>query len=257
MIPKVIHYVWLGKKEKPEKIQNAMSTWQRVLGENGYKIIEWNESNWNVFQSKFTEDNYKAGKYAYVSDVMRLDILYKYGGIYLDTDMLVKKKFDSFLDKKAFWGMMYNNAVSTNIIGTEKGNKFIKYILDKYQNYTREMIVNGDLSDNNNMIISKDFVDYYPEFTLKNVTQKMNDGTYIFPKEYFSFPTYNSKIDYADHLFTKTWSDEKYSKFHYITRDFIEHFFGRVALGKIQSYRGARRYEALIKYENEERKNES
>lgn len=43
MIPKVIHYVWLGKREKPEKIKNAMVTWQKVLGQDGYKIIEWNE----------------------------------------------------------------------------------------------------------------------------------------------------------------------------------------------------------------------
>lgn len=255
MIPKVIHYVWLGKKEKPEKIKNAMVTWQKVLGQDGYKIIEWNERNWDISQSRFASENYKAGKYAYVSDVIRLDVLYRYGGIYLDTDMLVKKNFDPFLNKKAFWGMMYDDAISTNIIGTEEKNNFIKYILDKYQNYTRDMIVKGELSDNNNMIISKDFIDYYPEFKLKNIIQELHDGTYVFPKEYFSFPTYNLKIDYAEHLFTKTWSNEKYSRIHYLTRDFVELFFGKIALGKVQSYRGAKRYVELKKYENEARKN--
>ena len=41
MIPKIIHYIWVGGKEKPVDIKRCMATWKKHL--EGYKVIEWNE----------------------------------------------------------------------------------------------------------------------------------------------------------------------------------------------------------------------
>ena len=100
MIPKKIHYVWVGGKEKPKDIKRCMKTWKKHLKD--YEIIEWNESNFDIHSHPFVEAAYKAKKWAYVSDYIRMYAIYNYGGIYLDTDVLVLDNFDDMLDNKAF-----------------------------------------------------------------------------------------------------------------------------------------------------------
>lgn len=43
---------------------------------DGYEIIEWNEININIKEHKYLEENYKLGKFAFVSDYVRLKVLY-------------------------------------------------------------------------------------------------------------------------------------------------------------------------------------
>ena len=38
MIPKIIHYCWFGRNEKPEKIQKCIESWKIHLSD--YQIIE-------------------------------------------------------------------------------------------------------------------------------------------------------------------------------------------------------------------------
>ncbi|MCG4787758.1 glycosyl transferase, partial [Roseburia faecis] len=89
----------------------------------------------------------------YPSDVIRLDVLYRYGGIYIDTDILVKKPFDEFLNLPAFWTMQFDNTISTSIFGAEAGNSFIKTLLDQYKGFDRQMMLDGRLPETNNEII--------------------------------------------------------------------------------------------------------
>ena len=56
-IPKVIHYCWFGGKEKPELIKKCMKSWEENLPD--YKIIEWNESNFNIEEFDFTKEHIK------------------------------------------------------------------------------------------------------------------------------------------------------------------------------------------------------
>lgn len=130
MINKTIHYIWLGKGEKNDRIKHCIESWKKYLPD--YEIIEWNEDNFNVNLNDFTKKAYEEKKWAYVSDVARLWILYNYGGIYMDTDVEVYKSLDEFLDKEAFIGFEDVNYLSTATIGATKGNPIIKTILDYY-----------------------------------------------------------------------------------------------------------------------------
>ena len=256
MIPKIIHYVWVGKKEKPNNIKEAITTWQKNLARHGYRIIEWNETNWDISKNKFAKESYEAGKYAYVSDVIRLDVLYRYGGIYLDADTIVKKSFSSLIKDKAFWGMMYNNAINAGIIGAEKGNLFIKFLLEMYDGFSYDMLAQGKIPNTNNEIITKALLRFYPDFKLTNKIQRLSDDTVIYPKEYFTYPTYCSKKDYAEQMFLKSWDVKKTSKFYQLNKNILQKLLGKVLFGKISSYRGAKRYRHLITFESDLRKNE-
>ena len=47
MIPKKIHYVWVGGKKKPRDIKRCIKSWEKKLKD--YEIIEWNEKNYDIF----------------------------------------------------------------------------------------------------------------------------------------------------------------------------------------------------------------
>lgn len=130
MIPKKIHYIWFGKGEKNERIKHCIDSWRKYLPD--YEIIEWNEDNFDINYNDFTKQAYENKKWAYVSDVARLWILYNEGGIYMDTDVEVYKPLDEFLNQEGFIGFEDVNYLSTATIGAEKGNPIIKLILDYY-----------------------------------------------------------------------------------------------------------------------------
>lgn len=93
MIPKIIHYCWFGG-EKPQKVVKCIESWKKNLPD--YEIKEWNKNNFDISELQYTLDAYKAHKYAFVSDVARVKALYEYGGIYLDTDVMVYKSLILF-----------------------------------------------------------------------------------------------------------------------------------------------------------------
>ena len=89
MIPKILHYIWLGGK-KTELAEKCIASFHTFLPE--YEIKEWNESNIDVNEFGETlkeqyQQWYAEKKYAFCSDIARLFILQKYGGIYVDTDV--------------------------------------------------------------------------------------------------------------------------------------------------------------------------
>ena len=79
MIPKIIHYCWFGKGKKPELAEKCITSWKKYCPD--YKIIEWNESNFDVNRNGYTKYCYDNKKYAFLSDYVRLVILEEYGGI--------------------------------------------------------------------------------------------------------------------------------------------------------------------------------
>lgn len=135
MIPKKIHYIWLGEKEKDRASQICINSWKRQLPE--YDIIEWSEKNLPIANiektNKFFHMCKKYKLWAFMSDYLRLWILYREGGIYLDTDVQVVKKFDDLLQYPMFLGYEMNDYIGTGIIGAEKENPLIFELLNFYE----------------------------------------------------------------------------------------------------------------------------
>lgn len=144
-IPKKIHYCWFGGKELPDQVKQCIESWKVCCPD--YEIIRWNESNFDYQKYAFTKEAYDAKKWAFVSDVARLDIIYNYGGIYLDTDVELLTSLDRFLDNAAFMGFEQGRKVNTGLgFGAEKGNPVIKSNLDMY-NEVRFAAENGSIDE--------------------------------------------------------------------------------------------------------------
>ena len=102
MIPKVIHYCWFGRNPLPSLAIKCIESWRKYLPD--YEIKEWNEDNFDVNIIPYTQEAYQVGKYAFVSDYARFWILYKYGGLYFDTDVEVIKPMDDIIARGPFMG---------------------------------------------------------------------------------------------------------------------------------------------------------
>lgn len=205
MIPKTIHYVWLGEKEKPNFVNACILTWKEHMPD--CQIIEWNETNLDLDklaqENKFFCECRKRKLWAYMADYLRLKILYEQGGIYFDTDIQVLKNFEQLFEQSYLLGMETKEEVSSAVIGCEKGNEVIKKMLDFYQQ---------GIWDEHIYVIT-----YIMTEAIKKYEKETNKKIIVYPKKYFSPIQYQEKFTgecitddtYTVHWFTNTWSDKR------------------------------------------------
>ncbi len=140
MIPKVIHYCWFGKKPIPENGKKCIDSWKQHCPD--YEINLWTEDNFQVSRYPYMKEAYDAQKWAFVSDMARLIIVYDNGGVYLDTDVELIKSLDEILENSFFFAIEKNRNtitdedsihVATGLgFGAEKGNQVLKSLIEEY-----------------------------------------------------------------------------------------------------------------------------
>lgn len=206
-IPKIIHYCWFGKKEKPELVKRCMESWKIHLSD--YEIIEWNESNFNVDCNPYVREAFSSRKYAFVSDYTRVFALYNYGGIYLDTDVEVFKSFNDLLHHPSFWGFEQENYIATSTIGAQKGNALIKQFLDSYngKKFIRE---DGTINSLTNVAVITQLLKWFGLKTNGEYQEIEELGvfypqTYFSPYDYINCHTFMTERTYTMHHFHKSW----------------------------------------------------
>ena len=111
MIPKIIHYCWFGRGEKPDSVKKCSASWRRFCPD--FEIREWNEDNCDCRTVPFMAEAYAAKKYAFVSDVIRLIVLEQYGGVYFDTDVEVVRDITPLLVGEGFIGFENDGFVNS------------------------------------------------------------------------------------------------------------------------------------------------
>ena len=114
-IPKIIHYCWFGGKPKPALAEKCIASWKKYCPD--YEILEWNEDNFDLSSAPtYVHQAYEAGRWAFVTDYVRLVALVKMGGVYMDTDVEVVKPLDPFLHHEAFAGFESVDRVQTGLL---------------------------------------------------------------------------------------------------------------------------------------------
>jgi hypothetical protein len=113
VIPKILHYCWFGGGEIPPKHRVWMKSWKKYCPD--WEIRRWDESNYDVYQNAYIGRAYRAGKWAFVSDFARLDVVERYGGVYLDTDVELVRPFTDFLYQEGFAGYESDGYVNTGL----------------------------------------------------------------------------------------------------------------------------------------------
>ena len=121
MIPQIIHYCWFGPNDimSDRARRLAINSWRAKMPQ--YEIMCWNENNIDINTlPPFARHAYKNKRWAYVADVVRFQKLYEYGGVYLDTDMLILRDPTPLFTKNngdiSLWGMEDKEHISCGII---------------------------------------------------------------------------------------------------------------------------------------------
>ena len=210
MIPKKIHYCWFGRGEMPLLTKECIASWHKYLPDWEYKL--WNEDNFDVNSTPYTAEAYAAGKYAFVSDYVRLQALVNEGGVYLDTDVEVLKPLDGLLTNKAFAGFEGSKylPVGSCVMASEAHGEWVTEMLNAYNG--RHFIMSDgsyDMTTNVQFITS---IMAANEFKQNGKEQYYKD-LHIYPVDYFCprqttgeyFRTDNT---YCDHKGLNSWSTE-------------------------------------------------
>lgn len=138
MIPKIIHYCWFGRGKKPKLAKKCIASWHKYCPD--YKIIEWNEDNFDVNMNGYTKMCYAEKKYAYLSDFARLFIVAEHGGLYFDTDVELVKSPDALLIDDAFFCFENEEYVATGLgFGSIPHGTEIEAMLAEYN-----LLLNGE-----------------------------------------------------------------------------------------------------------------
>lgn len=214
MIPKTIHYCWVGGNPLPKSAQNCINSWKKYCPD--YEIIEWYETNYDFTKNNYMREAYEVKKWAFVTDYARLDIIYQHGGIYLDTDVEIIKPFNDLLQLKGFAGFEDSGYVNLGLgFGAEPGNQLIKELRNAYDtihfiksdgsfNLVPMPIINAEVLTKHGLVQN-------------NTIQTISDIT-IFPQEYFC-PKSNingsirkTKNTYSIHHFDGSWTNDEQKK---------------------------------------------
>lgn len=214
MIPKKIHYCWLGGNHLPESAKKCIRSWQKYCPD--YEIIEWNETNYDFTQQPYMRQALEAKKWGFVPDFARLDIVYQNGGIYLDTDVEIIKPFDELLKHAGFAGFETEEYVNLGQgFGAEAGNPMIKTLMDSYDELSF-IDENGNLD----MTASPELnTDTFEKNGLKRNGEFQDiEGFVFFPADYLCPKSLNDGIirttdnTFSIHHFDATWYSEEEQK---------------------------------------------
>ena len=131
MIPRKIHYCWFGGPMTAEA-EECIASWHALMPDWDYCL--WSEKNFDPDSTAYTREAYAAGKYAFVSDYVRLWALREHGGVYLDTDVRALKPLDPLTDLDAFAGFEGSKhlPMGTCVLGSRAGGEWVTEMLGLY-----------------------------------------------------------------------------------------------------------------------------
>lgn len=215
MIEKIIHYCWFGGNPIDEKSRGCIESWKKFCPE--YKIIEWNEKNFDINSNLYVKQAYDAKKWAFITDYVRLYVLYNYGGIYMDTDVELLKNLDDYLDNDAFSGFESEEIIPTGIMASEKHGEWVKYLLTYYDG--RSFIKDdGSLDMTPNIAAITKMTKERYNINLNNTYQKIAGVVTLYPKDYFCPKSHvTGEINITEntvciHHFNGSWISDKEKK---------------------------------------------
>ena len=217
MIPKIIHLCWFSNDPYPVEIKVCLDSWRRVLPD--YQVKVWGYKEAKAIECPFIDEALDERRWAFAADVVRFYAVYKYGGVYMDSDIFLYKRFDQFVPEKGF--ATFNEKVGNDnsefglqaafFIG-EAGNAMCGKIFEYYM-HTHYRNEDGTLNNTISPMImariaAKDF-GYKREDTYQDLGEIK-----IYPTHYLA-PRHKYKIDeetFGVHRIYGSWRKRKFGR---------------------------------------------
>lgn len=212
MIPKIIHYCWFGGKEKPEDVKRYIASWKKYCPD--YEIKEWNESNFDIHENDYCREAYEAKQWAFVTDYVRLKVLYEEGGFYMDTDVEVIKSLNPLRVYNAVSGYESQTHIPTGTMGACRDNEWIGMLLHNYD-YRHFLCEDGTYDTTTNVIVITNLT--VKKYGLQLHGQKIVFGQnmvllpfdYLCAKDFATGQIMQTTNTYTIHHFKGSWLTDK------------------------------------------------
>lgn len=207
-IPKVIHYCWFGHNKLPALYEKCIQSWKKYCPD--YEIVCWNEDNFDITQNRYAKEAYEAGKWAFVSDYVRLKVMFEHGGIYLDTDVELIRPIDALVSDGGYMGFDEMGLISTGLgFACEKGNALVGALLADYEDLSF-VLPDGTYDilpcpDRN----TKTLIELGLNTDLKDqvfMGIHMLPEDYLCPMKYYTGKKILTKNTYSIHHFAASWT---------------------------------------------------
>lgn len=243
MIPKIIHFCWLSGDPYPQKIRKCMKTWKRIMPD--YEVKLWNMETFDISTAPiYVQEAIKARKWAFAADYIRMYALYTEGGIYLDSDVKILKRFDEFLNYSFFSSLEYHPSqleqtgsihritpegkrigndyisgmqIQAAVMGAEPQCPFVKDVLDWYIHKQFSKELSPDMFA---PLIYAQLAEKYG-FLYLDKDQDLKGNMHIFRSEIFAGNKHEvTPASYAIHLCAHSWKNSLLEKFLQSIRKF-------------------------------------
>jgi hypothetical protein len=228
MIPKIIHYCWLSEEIKPDGIQKCMQSWSDVMPD--YQLMLWDAKRFPIDKHPFVKKAFECKKWAFATDYIRLYALYHYGGIYLDTDVIVYRKFDVFLYHSFFSSVEFHApifyegikrgdhtmglGIQAAVLGSIPRHSWVGELLEFYDGIVFENSKKFMSTYIMPRVLAISAVKY--GFKYEPSYQHLQGDIHLYPPDVFSTNNEVSEIKYSTHLCVNSWFEIKvnpYKKF--------------------------------------------
>jgi len=129
-IPKILHMIWIGPTPFPYEAN--FNSYRKK--HPGWQIHLWTDKNLPALQNKKIYDSIPI--WTTKADLLRLEILAKYGGVYVDVDSVCLKPIDKLIkNESCFFSTNHKGKIEINFMGCGKNNKTIKRLIRKFPHY--------------------------------------------------------------------------------------------------------------------------
>ena len=202
MIPKIIHYCWFGRGEKPELAKKCIASWRRFCPD--FEIREWNEDNCGDLAIPFMAEAYAAKKYAFVSDVMRLVVLEQYGGVYFDTDVEVLRDISPLLEYEGFIGFENDQFVNSGqVLAAIPHHPVIGAMIAEYKTL-HFLNPDGSINAVGCPHLNSDVMERFG--LVRNGQEQLVAGIHVYPEDYFNpMDSTTGKLTKTEHTYSVHW----------------------------------------------------
>lgn len=201
MINKVFHQIWINKinPELPDQFKRYRDTWLEHHPDWEYRL--WNLENLD-FLPECKDLLPQCQHPAQMADLLRIEILFRHGGVYIDTDFECLKSIDQIIPEVGDFGCSEDGrCISIGIIGAERGSPILREVINSFPNALGKLPVNIETGPS--------------FFTSVVLTYGTNSGLLLLPSKYFYPFNYRSRNSenkdlsesYAIHHYADSWKE--------------------------------------------------
>lgn len=202
MIPKIIHYCWFGRGEKPELAKKCIVSWKKFCPD--FEIREWNEDNCDYLAMPFMAEAYAAKKYAFVSDVVRLVVLEQYGGVYFDTDVEALRDISPLLDDEGFIGFENDQFVNSGqVMAAVPHQPVVQAMIEEYKKL-HFANADGSLNAVGCPHLNTDVMESFG--LARSGQEQLVAGIHVYPADYFNpLDSVTGKLTKTENTYSIHW----------------------------------------------------